>query len=320
MKRFILITENSVRQGGEELFNEWQTSKQGWIWLDLYDEVPKTEEKFLRSSFALDEFDIIEAQRLRHPPSIAFRDNYTYLLTKPLDSDSHDLDFSTLQLALFVGDNFLVTRRGKPSKYLDQLWDKIVNNKKPNSQPVDILSALLRRITTRYANILLNLESRLDVIEDEIFTSTTEDLVRELSSYNTSLRKMRRIIAYHNNIFEELTNKIDYALHPGWREDLEDIASLMQRNNSLADLYQSVITDLIDAYISLNGHHLNQIMKVLTVVTVIFVPITFLAGIYGMNFENIPELKNSNGYFILLSVMSTIAVSLLVIFRKKRWL
>ena len=77
MKRFILITENSVRQGGEELFNEWQTSKQGWIWLDLYDEVPKTEEKFLRSSFALDEFDIIEAQRLRHPPSIAFRDNYT---------------------------------------------------------------------------------------------------------------------------------------------------------------------------------------------------------------------------------------------------
>jgi magnesium transporter len=94
----------------------------------------------------------------------------------------------------------------------------------------------------------------------------------------------------------------------------------MQRNNTLADLYQSVINDLIDAYISLNGHHLNQIMKVLTIVTVIFVPITFLAGIYGMNFENIPELKSSGGYYILLSVMLAIVTILLIVFRKKRWL
>ena len=320
MKRFILISEKGVEQGGEELLVEWQMTKKGWIWLDLYEEEAKIEEDFLRKNFSLDEFEIIEAQRLRHPPSIAFHDHYTYLLTKPLDSDSHDLDFSTLQLALFVGDNFLVTRRGKQSNYLDKLWNNIVDNKNPNSQPVDILSALLRRITARYANILLNLESRLDVIEDEIFTSTSEDLVRELSGYNTSLRKMRRIIAYHNNIFDELTRKIDHTQYSNWHDDLEDIASLMQRNHSLADLYQNVITDLIDAYISLNGHHLNQIMKVLTIVTVIFVPITFLAGIYGMNFENIPELKSSDGYYILLSVMIAIAASLLIIFRKKRWL
>lgn len=320
MKRFILITEDSTEQGGEELLIEWQNNKQGWLWLDLYEEEAEAEAAFLRKNFALDEFDIVEAQRQRHPPSIAFHDHYTYLLTKPLDSDSHDLDFSTLQLALFVGDNFLVTRRGKQSNYLDQLWNNIVENKKTVHQPIEILSALLRRITTRYANILMNLEARLDVIEDEIFTSTSEALVKELSSYNTSLRKMRRIIAYHNNIFIELTSKIDKTIHSSWHDEIEDIAALMQRNNSLADLYQSVITDLIEAYISLNGHHLNQIMKVLTIVTVIFVPITFLAGIYGMNFENIPELKSSDGYYILLSVMLGIAAILLIIFKKKHWL
>lgn len=320
MKRFLLITDSHVRQGGEELLLEWQNNKLGWIWVDLFEEDPKTEEKFLQKNFAFDEFDIIEAQRQRHPPSISFHDHYTYLLTKPLDSDSHDLDFSTLQLALFVGENFLVTRRGKHSNYLDLLWKGTIESKSSISTPIEILSSLLRRITTRYANILMNLESRLDIIEDEIFESTSEALVRELSSYNTSLRKMRRIIAYHNNIFNELASKIDKALNTSWHDELEDISALMQRNNSLADLYQSVITDLIEAYISLNGHHLNQIMKVLTVVTVIFVPITFLAGIYGMNFENIPELKSSDGYFILLSVMFTIVAVLLIIFRKKRWL
>ena len=131
---------------------------------------------------------------------------------------------------------------------------------------------------------------------------------------------MRRIIAYHNNIFDELAHKIDKTKHADWHDELDDIATLMQRNNSLADLYQNVITDLIEAYISLNGHHLNQIMKVLTIVTVIFVPITFLAGIYGMNFENIPELKSSDGYYILLSVMLTIVALLLIVFRKKHWL
>ncbi len=319
MKRFLLITDSGIQQGGEELLTEWQNNKSGWIWLDLFEEEAKSEEEFLKKTFAFDEFDIIEAQRERHPPSISFHDHYTYLLTKPLDSDSHDLDFSTLQLALFVGENFMVTRRGKHSHYLDLLWNKTTQNS-ASTTPIEILSALLRRITTRYANILMNLESRLDVIEDEIFESTSEALVRELSSYNTSLRKMRRIIAYHNNIFNELARKIDKTLNTSWHDELEDIAALMQRNNSLADLYQSVITDLIDAYISLNGHHLNQIMKVLTVVTVIFVPITFLAGIYGMNFENIPELKSSDGYFILLSVMFAIVAVLLTIFRKKRWL
>lgn len=320
MKRFILITDKSVTQGGEELLIEWQNNKHGWIWLDLFEEEPKTEEEFLKENFAFDEFDIIEAQRQRHPPSISFHDHYTYLLTKPLDSDSHDLDFSTLQMALFVGENFLVTRRGNHSNYLDLLWNRTIENKNSLPTPIEILSALLRRITTRYANILMNLESRLDVIEDEIFDSTSETLVKELSSYNTSLRKMRRIIAYHNNIFSELAAKIDKTIHSSWHDEIADIAVLMQRNNSLADLYQSVITDLIDAYISLNGHHLNQIMKVLTIVTVIFVPITFLAGIYGMNFENIPELKSSDGYYILLSVMLAIAAALLLIFRKKRWL
>lgn len=320
MRRYLLVTDDGVKHGGEELLTEWLDQKSGWIWLDLLDEEADIEADFLSDTFNFDEFDIIEAQRERHPPSISFHEHYTYLLTKPLDSDSHDLDFSTLQLALFVGDNFLVTRRGKHSNYLDQLWNRTLDNSDSPPEPVEILSALLRRITRRYANILLNLESRLDVIEDEIFASTSETLVRELSGYNTSLRKMRRIIAYHSNIFDQLTHKIDRTIHSDWYDELEDISSLMQRNNSLADMYQNVITDLIDAYISLNGHHLNQIMKVLTIVTVIFVPITFLAGLYGMNFENIPELKNSNGYYILLSVMSIIAAALLILFKKKRWL
>lgn len=94
----------------------------------------------------------------------------------------------------------------------------------------------------------------------------------------------------------------------------------MERFHSLADLYQNIINDLIEGYISLNANHLNQIMKALTIVTVIFVPLTLLVGIYGMNFEYIPELKSEHGYFVLLGVMVAIALGLLLLFKRFRWL
>jgi magnesium transporter len=76
----------------------------------------------------------------------------------------------------------------------------------------------------------------------------------------------------------------------------------------------------VEGYISLNGHRLNQIMKVLTIVTVVFVPLSLLVGIYGMNFEHMPELKVSGGYYILLTVMASIAGLLMLLFRRMRWL
>ena len=77
---------------------------------------------------------------------------------------------------------------------------------------------------------------------------------------------------------------------------------------------------IINGYMSVTSHQLNATMRVLTVITALFVPLTFLAGIYGMNFEYIPELKAENGYFILLGVMAVVSVVLLVVFKKKRWL
>jgi magnesium transporter len=130
---------------------------------------------------------------------------------------------------------------------------------------------------------------------------------------------MHRILAYYVNVFGALREQLHKTgnHHHG---DFDDIFALIERFSSLSTLYQSVITDLIEAYISLNGHRLNQIMKVLTIVTVIFVPLTLLVGIYGMNFENMPELKSQHGYYILLSTMSGIALVLLYLFRRMRWL
>jgi Mg2+ and Co2+ transporter CorA len=103
----------------------------------------------------------------------------------------------------------------------------------------------------------------------------------------------------------------------GWAEEYEDVAAQAERFNSLAELYQKVINDLTKGYISLNGHNLNQVMKELTVVTVIFLPLTLLVGIYSMNFESMPELKSAYGYFTLLGVMAFLSAGMVYILRRK---
>ena len=318
MMQFMFCHNNTTRTGGRELLQRWREQPDSWIWVDLYDEPAAEEQAFLAEQFALDGGAIAEAQRDRHPPSFEVFEDYIYLLLKPLDAVSHSLDFNTLQLAMFAGPRFLVTRHSREAPYLASRWQGLEQGGCAGQSPMSLVATMGRRVAQRYGQVLLDLEQRLDIIEDELFDSPTDTLMKELVGYNTGLRKMHRILAYYVDVFGDLRQHLEKTGNHH-HDDFDDIYALIERFSSLSALYQNVVTDLIDAYISLNGHRLNQIMKVLTIVTVIFVPLTLLVGVYGMNFENMPELKSKHGYYILLSTMAGVAMVLLFVFRKVRW-
>jgi magnesium transporter len=166
----------------------------------------------------------------------------------------------------------------------------------------------------------LTVESRLEELEEEMITNPRDQLLAELISYKTDLKKFHRVFLYHVQVMSALRK----GKFPGIAQEqihvINDVYEQQERASSLAELYYDTASDLIEGYISVASHRLNNIMKILTIVTAIFVPLSFLAGIYGMNFENMPELKSRQGYFILLGVMGMIALVLLSVFRNKRWL
>jgi len=307
--------------GGRELVERWKTDERALIWLDLGDEPVGEAGRLLREDFGLHPLAVSDALRERHPPKLEHFGDYTFLLLRGLSAESKDTDFSTIQLALFVGRRFLVTRHSADSPSTDKLWREAQENAgRLAASPAVLALRLCRIMVDRYLGILLALEPRLEELEDEILSSPRDELLGELAGYKSSLKKLRRIFAYHQQVFSALRNG-DYPLFgTEITHELNDVYEHQERAVSLSGLYYELAVDLVDSYISLASHHLNQIMKVLTIVTVIFVPLGFLAGLYGMNFENIPELHARYGYYILLGVMAGIAVTLLALFRKKRWL
>ena len=317
---WLLVTSKQVISGGEELFDQWRSITDSFLWLDIEGPTSEQAAQLLNEKFEFDPADITEALYDRHPPRFDANAEKFFLLLKPLDSDSNSLDFSTQQMAMFVGENYIVTRHTRESPYITSLRKRLLEANFQVISPYEVASLLSNRMVTRYGKVLLDLEQRLDVLEDELLENASEKIMQELLGYNTALRKMRRILNYHLSVLTRLNRHIKNLELGSLESQFELISEEAERFNSLAELYQNVVNDLIDGYISLNSHQLNQVMRILTVVTVLFLPLGLLVGIYGMNFEYMPELKSQNGYFILLGFMGMIVTSLILYFHKKRWL
>ncbi len=310
-----------ITAGNEELLSAWQSESDSVIWADFADNEPEAEKQLLMSGFGLHPMAIKDAQRLRHPPKIeAFSDNVLVLL-KGLGTSSDDFEFGTIQLALFIGQRFLVTRHSGPSRSIDELRQETVQDKTLLASGADALALRLCRIMVdRYTKKLLALEPRLDDLEVEIVENPDDSMLAELIGYKTDLRKFRRVLLYHVQVFLELLNNPPRQVRAELIHEIRDVYEHQERASSLASLYYEISTDLIEGYISLASHRLNNIIRILTIITAIFVPLTFLAGIYGMNFEYMPELKSQSGYFVLLGIMGAIAAILVLLFRRNRWL
>jgi len=314
--------QSSVLQtGGAELLEHWQKNSQQLLWLDLDGTQPGQEKRILQDKFGIHPLAISDAQRDRHPPKIEVFGDYTFILLKGLSGKSENIEYNTLQLAIFCGDNFLITRHSDDSPSTNKIWSQYQSN--PDlfaTGPGPIAISISRAVVDRYTSLILGLEPRLESLEDEMFERPNDDILAELIGYKGQLKKLRRVFTYHKSAFEILQQETTPGIPDDLTHNINDVYEHQERASSLAQLYYELASDLIDGYISLASHRLNQIMKLLTIITAIFVPITFIAGIYGMNFEYMPELHYRNGYYMVVGAMITIAVVLMLVFKFKKWI
>ena len=317
----LLKSDKSCTYGDQSLIELWKQNPSDKIWID-FDSHDQAQEKSLLKELGCHSLAITDAQRDRHPPKIELFDNYIFMLYRGIYQPGDDLVFDHLQISMFVGTNIVITSHRKTSMSIDKLFSE-EGQKYLSKSPITLALRIFHYSCGIYLQKLFEFEEKLESIEDKFQLGGDDKMMQEITLYQSRLTKLKRTFNYHSNIGSELKILVTDETPIINQADLHtvtDVHERIERLLSLSQMHYDICSDLVNGYLSITSHQLNATMRVLTVITAIFIPLGFLAGLYGMNFEYIPELKVANGYFYLLGLMAFISISLIMLFKKKRWL
>ena len=288
-------------------------------WLNLVGNESKYIE-MLKDNFSFNELAVADSLRGRHPPKYEDFGDYTFIILRPIQALS-DLSCQFKQVALFIGSNYLVTKTSESVPVIESVWSTYEQKDFDSSRSVrHIVYQIFRKVADDYLSVVYEVESRLEEIEDVIENDAKEIYLTELTKYNSSLRKVIRNLEYQEKVARSLIEHEAENTYEQISHEYKDVYEQIDRTLTLARMYQGLCSDLINTHISITSHKVNQVVKLLTIVTVLFLPLSFIVGLYGMNFEFIPELKLKYGYFYVLGVMVVIEIFLIAMLRKLKWI
>ncbi len=255
-------------------------------------------------------------------PKIDDYDDYLFVVLKMLYFDK-DEKLGIEHISLVLGKNYVVCFQEDEGDVFDPIRERLRTGKgRIRSMGADyLLYALMDAIVDNYFNLIEVMGDKIEELEDRLFTKTPEnEIINEIQDLKREILKIRRAVFP----LREVVNRLEKSEHPLIAEKtqfyLRDLYDHIVQISENIEISREMIWGLMDMYMSTISNKMNEVMKVLTIIASIFIPLTFLAGIYGMNFEYIPELKFKYGYFVLWGVMLFTFFGLLYYFKRKKWL
>jgi magnesium transporter len=226
------------------------------------------------------------------------------------------------QVCFVLGRNYLVTFQERYFGFFDPVRERIRAGRGPmrESGPDYLAYALIDALVDRYYPVVDEISQNLDELEDAILLDADAGHLAQIHKIRRDVATLRRVGWPQGETIGELTRAPSPFVTEETRVYLRDTFDHMSQIMGRIDFCREVIVGLMDIYLSTVGYRQNEIMKVLTLMASIFIPLTFVAGIYGMNFEYMPELQRRGAYFLVLGVMIVIAVAMTAYFRYRGWL
>lgn len=264
--------------------------------------------------------DILNVQQR---PKVDEFSHYKFIILKTLSWKAKRQQFSTDQLSIILGKEFVLTFQETANPIFDGIIQRLKSdtNQRLRQQGSDYLAyRLMDTIVDYYFIVLEALGNKIDNIEEKIIshpvpqhTKTLYRLKRQMLSLRKSIWPMREVINHLLQVEEKLISSFT-------RIYLRDLYDHVVQAIDTVETFRDILSNLLDVYLSSLTNKMNEVMKTLTIIATIFIPLTFIASIYGMNFIHMPELHWRNGYYMVLSSMLIIAIGMLIYFRKKQWI
>ena len=287
------------------------------IWIDLDGEIDPDVKQLLSRALGIHMLVLEDLVATYAVPKLEEFPEYMYLLVHSVHCAKKRADALVFdEVDFIIGDRWLVSHHeAVPSMVLEDR-----NLRALTRGPAAATHSVLDKIVDDYLLVVDVFEETLDDLETEVMNEPTPEILAKVFSLKKSIFQLRRVAAYQRDLLVRLarpgTSVIPDAALPFFRDVGDHLTQVLFQTEA----QREIATSIVERHLSMQSNRLNEVMKTLTMFSTVMLPLSLIAGIYGMNFETMPELKWKYGYPIALAAMAAVAIGLLFYFRRKKWL
>tara|TARA_R110000822_G_scaffold37820_1_gene105590 strand:- start:191 stop:1276 length:1086 start_codon:yes stop_codon:yes gene_type:complete len=276
----------------------------------------------IANEFNFDRMVLADVMNTQARPTIKEYDNCIYISIKMLQQAPNSDTINVENLSLILTESILISFQETKGDVFEPVRERIRKQKRRirNGGTDYLLFALLDIVIDNYIYIIGVLGEKIEMLEESLLLEPRQEIIGEINSYKRELNFLRKNIKPAKEVILNLAKMESDYITESTEMHFKELQDNINHASDSSDSYREILSDQLNIYHTTISSKLNDIMKFLTVFSVIFIPLTFIAGIYGTNFDVVPELHYKYSYFIMWGVIIVIAIGMLIYFRKKKWL
>jgi magnesium transporter len=298
----------------------------GLLWVDFSCESPDMCEPILRRTFDFHPLAVDDALAEAHVPKVDDWGQYLYLALHAVVFGSQDaLTLDTLELDLFLGPNYLVTYQAQPVATVDRVWAACQRDDRHLQRGATyLLYKVADELVADYMPVIEQIDDMIDQIEDRVFDDPVPELLQQLFTLKRALLRLRRIVAPQREVLNKL-GRGDYdVIDPDRRVFFRDVYDHLVRLHDIIESLRDLVGSALDTYLSVVNNRMNDVMKTLTIITTLVMPLSFLTGFFGMNFfQPVTLLDAWTGratFGLALTTMVLMPIGMYLWMRRRAWM
>ncbi len=286
-----------------------------FIWCD-FNEPTESEDILLKSYFNFNKLEIDDTVNGTPRAKYKAYDSYQYLVFHSIDNKDEGIK----ALNLFIKGDMLVTYHHKPFDILDTVNASISNHFQNDLDAADVVLYILDKFVDEYFEPIYAIEDKVYEFEDRhVNDNASQTVMDNVFKIRSNIIKIKRLIYPMRELVDNIKENSLLLVDDKNHMYIQHIEDHMIKQTNILKMSQEMTNEIRDNYASYTSFKMNNIMQILTLVSVVFLPLTLITGIYGMNFTHMPELKWHYGYYIVLAIMLLISLVCIVYFKRKQW-
>jgi magnesium transporter len=315
------MSETTTHSSTTETVNRLKTivDLPGLLWLDLDDPMSR-ELDDLAARYGFHELAIEDCRHHIQLAKLDYYDGYSFLIINSTHYTENPCEVRVRELDAFIGSDYIVTVHEGASTAIDEIKKRVALNAKHFVRPDQVLHSIIDIVVDRYLPTLDHIGDTIDDVEDELLVNPNITLLETIFKLKRGLLQFRRAVASQRELLNMLIRDDTPFVHEDMRIYFRDVYDHTVRAMDLVETYRDLLTGGLDIYLTQMANRTNDVVKGLTILATIMLPLTLVTGYFGMNFEYIPLLKDPNGIWYLTGALLAITFSMLALFKLKKWL